>query len=305
VKFGALNIIAVGQGYEICDPEHPENYAIKLIDGNTGDELDQLISQYCTVRFLDWNSDGTKLLSTGGADASGKGVVWDVGLKQRVAISPPVSMPGRLMDRWSVDDSRVLSVSEAYPTVNIWDPVTGDTTLSIPTGIVDAAAWSPDGQQIITGPESPTIWDAVTGEHVLTLSAPEAPLGVTAAVWSADNSRIFTGGADGLIHVWDVETKVFIRTLVGHSGFVSGLALSHDNTRLASAGHDRTVRVWNAETGELIETFSYPERVHAVDWSPSGDKIAYGGDGASGNTPQVEIVDAPVINAASEATATP
>ena len=65
------SVIAVGQGYYRCDFEHRENYTVKLIEALTGNVIDELSFHSCTVRSLDWNSDGTKLISTGGADADG------------------------------------------------------------------------------------------------------------------------------------------------------------------------------------------------------------------------------------------
>jgi WD40 repeat protein len=58
------------------------------------------------------------------------------------------------------------------------------------------------------------------------------------------------------VKVWDVETGRSLRTLRGHTNFVTGVALSEDGRRAVSASYDHTLKVWDLETGKAIATFT-------------------------------------------------
>jgi WD40 repeat protein len=90
--------------------------------------------------------------------------------------------------------------------------------------------------------------------------------------------------------------------LVGHDDVVNKLVWSSDGTRIASASDDGSVRIWDAETGGLLEILTYNGPIYAMDWSPDGTKIAYGGANLSGGVPEVKIVDVSDIGLMPEAT---
>ncbi len=47
-----------------------------------------------------------------------------------------------------------------------------------------------------------------------------------------------------------------LRTLAGHSGWVSAVALTADGRRAVSASHDHTLKVWDVETGQALRTLA-------------------------------------------------
>ena len=74
-------------------------------------------------------------------------------------------------------------------------------------------------------------------------------------VFSPDGNTI-AGDNGETIHLWNVNTGEPIRTLTGHTGFVSSIAYSPDGSTLASGSSDSTIRLWNANTGETIRTLT-------------------------------------------------
>lgn len=63
--------------------------------------------------------------------------------------------------------------------------------------------------------------------------------------------------------------------LPGHTSTVSDVSFSPGGDRLISADHDGTVRVWNTENGKCLQTLpSFGGRVHSVDYSPKGKRLA-------------------------------
>ena len=68
-----------------------------------------------------------------------------------------------------------------------------------------------------------------------------------------------------------------IRTLVGHTGSVSGVAFSPDGKRIVSGSGDQTLKIWDAEKGQEIFTLKgHTDLVNRVAFSPDGKRIVSG-----------------------------
>ncbi|MFN6233900.1 AAA-like domain-containing protein [Microcystis sp.] len=150
-------------------------------------------------------------------------------------------------------------------TARVWDAQTG-SQLALLSG-VEAAAFSPDGQRLVTASSDGTarVWDAKTGSQLALHS------GVEAAAFSPDGQRIVTASADGTARVWDAKTGSQLALLSG----VTVAAFSPDGQRIvASSLYSKTVRVWDAKTGrQLALLFGHEDRVTAAAFSPDGQRI--------------------------------
>ena len=66
-----------------------------------------------------------------------------------------------------------------------------------------------------------------------------------------------------------------LKTLTGHSGYVSGVAFDASGGRLASASADSTVKLWEVDSGRLIHSLEGPSRiVFGVAFDASGGRLA-------------------------------
>lgn len=84
-------------------------------------------------------------------------------------------------------------------------------------------------------------------------------------------------GADHVVRVWDLESRSALATLVGHHGFIFGLAIDPSGRYVASGAEDRTVRVWELASGRCLHTLvGHPNGVFAVTWDPTSSLIASG-----------------------------
>ena len=90
----------------------------------------------------------------------------------------------------------------------------------------------------------PTIrlWDVVTGEQKLTLTAYESGAGSIA--FSPDGRTLASGGWARTIDLWDVATGKRRHTITGPPSRINSIAFSPDGGTLASGSEDGTVLLW-------------------------------------------------------------
>ncbi len=150
------------------------------------------------------------------------------------------------------------------------------------TGSVYSCAWSPDGEQLVSGSfdESLKVWDARSGQCLLTLSGHTST--VYACAWSPDGERLVSGSGDNAVKVWRAGSVQRRVTLSGHTDRESVCAWSPDGERLVSGSFDNALKVWDARSGRCLLTLSgHGDRVNACAWSPDGERLVSGsGDNA-------------------------
>src|SRR5262249_49071256 len=118
-------------------------------------------------------------------------------------------------------------------------------TLTEKAGLFFRVAFSPDGRRLAAScgdyskPGEVTVWDASTGQEVVTLRGhTDAVIGVA---FSPDGRYLASASYDKTVKMWDLTTHQEVFTLHGHEHNVLGVAFSPDGRRLASAGKDQTV----------------------------------------------------------------
>jgi WD40 repeat protein len=87
---------------------------------------------------------------------------------------------------------------------------------------------------------------------------------------------IVSGCQDYCIRIWNEKSKL-IKTLVGHTDYISCICCSFDNKYIASSGKDQTIIIWDAVTGDLIKTIdAHHMDVCCICYSHDGQRIASG-----------------------------
>jgi WD40 repeat protein len=144
-------------------------------------------------------------------------------------------------------------------------------------------AFSPDGKRFATASQDGTvgIWDAATGEKVLTLQVISSTIfpggGANSVAFSPDGKLLATGSDDAEVRLWDPVTGQLIRTLSGHTNLVVRVAFSPDGTRLGSASADTTAKVWDVATGrELLTLRGHTDHVFSIMFSNDNQRISTG-----------------------------
>lgn len=112
-----------------------------------------------------------------------------------------------------------------------------------------------------------------------------------------DDDTFVTASHDGTLRSWKVETGQAIRTFVGHSGEVHGVArLDNDGSYFVSCGGDRmmgkpSARLWDARAGTCLRTFiGHADAVVAVACLDKGARFSDSSgerEGVSNDTPRI------------------
>ena len=138
-------------------------------------------------------------------------------------------------------------------------------------GAVYSAAFSPDGQRIVSASEDKTarVSDARTAKEIARVTHAGR---VFSATFSRDGRRVATASEDKTARVSDADSGREI-TRVTHSGSVFSVAFSPDGRRIVTASEDGTARISDAQTGKEIARVTGGAAVRSVVFSPDGQLI--------------------------------
>ncbi|HEX2619801.1 MAG TPA: hypothetical protein VHL11_06630, partial [Phototrophicaceae bacterium] len=283
------NLLAVGTGSDAtCLGSNL--FRIQLIDLNSNTE-DWLSGHDCPVTSLDFNSDGTKLVSSDSVDLV---IIWNTIdktiLKRReTGIEQSVE--------WNPDNDVILTQNEAG--ILIRDQEFNNISVQgNPNEKITRASWNTQGNKIVYSNSNGviSIWNTAT--NVIEVSLSHHNSAIAALDWNPVNDTIASADVDGLINLWDASTGEIVASLSTETA-IHDLGWSPDGQTLASAGEDGFVHIWTIQktydeiqpTFTEVISFDYQAAVFALAWSPDGTKLAYGGKGIDGENGQVEIAD--------------
>lgn len=181
--------------------------------------------------------------------------IWDVESGAQLQ-----SLPGHATFASAVEfdaKGEVLAAGRSDGSVRFFDVETGTEGKLLPahTGHVIGIAYSRDGRYLATAGYKDLavhVFDAQSRERVATFHPKTSLLGSLA--FGPDNRTIAAGAVDGVVFLWDLETRAET-ILRGHSGNVESVAFHPGGRLLTTAAADGSVRLWNVESGEQVQAF--------------------------------------------------
>jgi WD40 repeat protein/serine/threonine protein kinase/tetratricopeptide (TPR) repeat protein len=276
--------------------------AAHLRNAATGEPLGQGLPHSAWITAMEFVPSG-KQLATVCADGTLR--LWDVAAGMLVGTPMNHDQHATWCLAVSPDGKTVATGSrlerESDPSaVYLWDLATGQRKgpALAHKGSVFSVAFSPDGQQLVTGcaDAMARVWDLATATTV----GPglQHPHAVLQAKFTPDGRTIATGSRDGIVRWWDAgrHTQLVGVLHADHRQIVT-LALSRDGRRLATATHDngsglvQVLQLARAATrpsttsnagllkapwleGEGTNWFTR----HFVSYSPDGTRVLTGGN---------------------------
>jgi WD40 repeat protein len=140
-------------------------------------------------------------------------------------------------------------------------------------GIVQALAYSPNGDQLAVAGDSKTIaiWDVKTRQRIAALDGHGDV--IYALAWSADGSTLVSASGDRSAIVWNARTHKPLHVLK-HPGGVYAVAISRDASTIATGGFDKVLRLWNADGTEKAKLEGHTASIRCLAFGPDGNELA-------------------------------
>ncbi len=281
-EFGGIDAVPLdtalspdGRSVAVAVGDAPE---ASIFDVDSGELRFRLRGHLYPITSIAWSPDGRRI-ATGANDAAVR--IWD-GETGRLEIELLGHVGPLISVDWSPDGSRLLTAG-TDGTARVWEvgeagarelmSVSGQDTRS---GV--AAAFSPDGNHVVTGDFAITaakVWDvSVAGdaEWANLETDHRAPVDV---MFLADGT-VAAPIDRGSVAVWDLGNGRGIRTIGPGSGTepVVRMAVDRDATRLATIRNfSLAASVWDPRTGDLVFEVQPGGPLSNVDVSRDGDRV--------------------------------
>lgn len=141
---------------------------------------------------------------------------------------------------------------------------------------MNALAYSPDGQIIVTGGDDGKIklWNISSGFCIATLSEHTAP--ITAVEFAKRGKVLFTASMDGTVRAWDLVRYRNFRTMTSPRPVQFGCLAVESSGEIVCAGSGGggdsfDIYMWSVQNGRLLDVLSGHEGpVSSLAFSPSG-----------------------------------
>ncbi|MBA3920354.1 MAG: hypothetical protein H0X31_01070 [Nostocaceae cyanobacterium] len=221
--------------------------AIWIIDVEAGSVVKVLYGHQSTVSDLDWNMDGTQLVSTGNWD--GLTILWDMTTYQKVRVIEATSW-FTLATAFSPNDQHIAVGGENG--IRVYSSMSNNSEKPFWSTseifYVGALAWNHKGNQIAIGSES------------------------FQSIVNPKNKSY------AQIYLLDSSNGKQLSSIATQDDTIFGIAWSPDDTLISTYSKNGYVKVWEANSGLLLQSFlgttAYPEK---LSFSPYGGRLAYGG----------------------------
>lgn len=258
---------------------------VNMYDSGSGFLVKTLSGHQADVTAIALDVEGKKV-ATGGLD--GSAMIWDL-----FSGGPSLQLAGHTEAvenmAFSRDGSWLVTASDDA-TLKVWDTATGELLEDYTdfSGVLLGVTFNPDGKRLAFSDGTVHVWqldqDTVDGRTQITNQELYVIPGSGSDTFSPDGSILAGVNNGNVILLWDTATGRELHRIVGHTGWVMGLAFSPDGKALASTSLDGTVKIWSLSPGNEIVAVTSPAAGFGtrVTYAPTGQEFATnGGDGTA------------------------
>jgi WD40 repeat protein len=256
---------------------NPEMMKVQFWEVCSGLCLQTLQGKLLRLWTIVFNIDGTRLIS-GGED--GELCWWDTISGQCLGVVPGHS--ARVVQLVCHPQQSLFASASLDRTVRIWDE-RGQClqTLMGHKYWVAGAVFHPTRSVLISCGFDSTIclWETETGELIDTIILPASSSFTLMIDLHPQGHLIASGSEDGILRLWDFESRQLLQELSGHQSRIWRLAFHPQGHQIASSSIERVVKIWDVDSGECITTLEgFTGNLICINFSPDGRLLAVGSD---------------------------
>jgi WD40 repeat protein len=266
-------------------PAPPWDGVVHLLN-ETGVELHSwpVQAEHAIQTDCHFTTDGNSLVLTAskgrtepGAAFETRSEVWDV------KSSPPKLTTSRQDGLAAWDRAGIVVATATNKEASATNLVTKATAV-FPSRRDDrlvSAVFTADARRLATSATDNRvrIWDAITGNRILTLVGHRSP--VVALAFSPDGNVLVSSTSQGEVKQWNTRTGQLVRDLPRFRTTVMGLAFSPDGKKIVVVSRNDRVAIFDAATGaDLLPEWpgKLPRYVSGVAFSGDGKQLGLSGD---------------------------
>lgn len=234
--------------------------SLTIWDAIRGKIVKQLTRHSDTLRYISYNCDGSRLVST----SDNIICVWDTNtwfcIRTLDSIKANNDLAFFSSASFNPENTRIV-VSLRNGTIIIWD-YTSDTIIreikKCNMGIVFDAKYSPDGSKIVSCGLAPylQIWEADTGNKIMDLKGHNGP--INSISFSPNGKQVASASDDKSIICWDIELGTLVWRVSGFQGIIQSVSYSNNGKYIVVVVQDKANNIVVCETtkGEKVATYT-------------------------------------------------
>jgi WD40 repeat protein len=228
-----------------------------------------------------FTADGKKLYCAGGPTGRAGGL-QSVALPSGKPVPLGIFFQGPVQALGMAPDGGLLAVSGDKSVLVVETATDRASRRLVHEHAVLALAFHPDNRQLACASfGSIWLWDAKEGKALFSVSMPALPVAVA---FSPDGKLLAAAGSDGIIRVWELQTRKEKARLEGPIGRPRCLAWHPGGKLLVSGGGEldqaANVIFWGVATGRrLLEFNGHHGPVRGLAFHPDGRLLTAGWDG--------------------------
>lgn len=180
---------------------------------------------------------------------------------------PPTPTPEQIED-WSIPDFAQLELLTCHD--------------GFGNSLLTCSAASSDGSHYVVGGERLTLFSTKESKPVADFmhDVPrELAHYVGTVAISTDGNLVASGEKEGLVRVWNLETRQQVRSWQAYESRVSQIAFSPNAKSLATSSYSNEVTVWEVKSGKRANSFETVEwELDGLEFVTDDSFVASGGD---------------------------